>query len=195
MATRCDTHPVAASLLPGSNARWATRAKMTRSTASPSNLRRLATRRIAAPIPNRSHNRSNVQDPPTRRESRTSPSTPSATAPPPGVGPPEAVDHLRYRGPPARVPLVVGELQVGHHRPVPVRPPRLPQIHAYTKSRLRAPCRATRHKSCAYTISPITDPRKPLTRPDTLRKSRICLRTAEVRSKAAVTSALVISRR
>src|ERR1019366_10402547 len=83
--------------------------------------------------------------------------------------------------PRARVPLVVGELQVGHHRPVPVRPPRLPQVHAYTKSRLRAPCRATRHKSCAYTISPIPDPLKPLTRPNPLRKPRICLRTAEVR--------------
>src|ERR1035437_269130 len=96
-----------------------------------------------------------------------------------GVRTPEVVDHLRYRGPRVRVPLVVCELQVGHHRPVPVRPPRFSQVHAYTKSRLRAPCRATRHKSCAYTISPIPDPLKPLTRPNTLRKARICLRTAE----------------
>src|SRR5665648_187517 len=44
------------------------------------NRRRLATRRIAAPIPRRSHNRSNVQDPPTRREPRTSTSTSWAAA-------------------------------------------------------------------------------------------------------------------
>src|SRR5665811_1725275 len=92
------------------------------------------------------------------------------------------MDHLRHRATGLRMPFVVRQLQVGHHRPVPVRPPRFPQVHAYTKSRDRAPCRATRHKSCAYTISPITDHSKPLTRQNVLAKPQICLRTAEVRS-------------
>src|SRR5665647_3194484 len=39
-----------------------------------------ASRRVAAPIPKRSHNRSKVQAPPTRRESRTSTSTSWAAA-------------------------------------------------------------------------------------------------------------------
>ena len=42
------------------------------------------------------------------------------------VGPPEAVDHLRDRVPADRVPLVVRQLQIAHHRAVPVGPPRLP---------------------------------------------------------------------
>src|SRR5665647_1480697 len=102
------------------------------------------------------------------------------------VRPAEVVDHLRHRGPRVRMPLVVRELQVGHHRPVPVRPPRFSQVHAYTKSRECAPCRATRRESCAYTISLIPHPLKPLTRPNTLRKPRICLRTAEVRTNSQV---------
>ena len=79
------------------------------------------------------------------------------------------------------MPFVVHQAQVGHHRPVPVRPPRFPQAHAYTKSRDHATRRATRHKSCDYTISPITDHSKPLTRQNVLAKPRICLRTAEIR--------------
>ena len=47
------------------------------------------------------------------------------------VGPPEAVDHLRDRVPADRVPLVVRQLQVAHHRAVRVGPPCLPQEHAY----------------------------------------------------------------
>ena len=36
------------------------------------------------------------------------------------------------RVPADRVPLVVRQLQIAHHRAVPVAPPRLPQEHAYT---------------------------------------------------------------
>jgi hypothetical protein len=59
--------------------------------------------------------------------------------------PTKAVDHLRHRATGLRVPFVVCELQVGHHRTVPVGPPRLPQVHAYTKSCDCAPCPAKRH--------------------------------------------------
>jgi hypothetical protein len=41
------------------------------------------------------------------------------------VGPPEAVDHFRDRIPADRVPLVVRQLQVAHHRAVSVGAPRL----------------------------------------------------------------------
>ncbi len=78
MATRSATQPVAASFEPDSRARWATREKITRSTASPSSLRPSATRRTAAPIPSRSQTWSSVQAAPRRRESRTSTSTPAA---------------------------------------------------------------------------------------------------------------------
>ena len=47
------------------------------------------------------------------------------------VGPPEVVDHLRHRVAADRVPLVVRQLQIRHHRAIPVGPPRLPQEHAY----------------------------------------------------------------
>ena len=140
---------------PGSRARWATSAKITRSTASPSSRRPAATRRIAAPIPSRSQTRSSVHAPPSRRESRTSTS-------PPGrrgrgllrgqeprdrghqplqrvlvdlLGAAEVVDHLRRRRAGLRMPLVVRQLQVGHHRAVPVGAPGLPQVHTYTPPR------------------------------------------------------------
>ncbi len=80
MATRSATHFVAASFEPGSSARWATSVNTTRSTTSPSRRRPVAARRIAAPIPSRSHTRSNVHAPPRRRELTTSTSIPVAAA-------------------------------------------------------------------------------------------------------------------
>ena len=47
------------------------------------------------------------------------------------VRPPGAVDHLRDRVPTERVPLVVRQLPIAHHRAVLVLPLRLPQEHAY----------------------------------------------------------------
>jgi hypothetical protein len=50
------------------------------------------------------------------------------------IRPPEVVDHLRDRVPADRVSLVVRQLQIRHHRAVPVGPPRLPQEHAYNST-------------------------------------------------------------
>ena len=72
MHTRSATHRVAASFEPGSSARCATSAKITRSTASASSRRPAAARRTAAPIPSRSQSRSSIHAPPSRRESSTS---------------------------------------------------------------------------------------------------------------------------
>ncbi len=80
IATRSATHFVPASLLPGSSARCATSANITRSTAGPSRRRPVAAVRIAAPIPSCSQTRSNVQAPPSRRESTISTSAPPAAA-------------------------------------------------------------------------------------------------------------------
>jgi hypothetical protein len=48
------------------------------------------------------------------------------------VGAPEVVDHFGGRGAGLWVALVVRQLQVGHHRAVPVGPPTLPQVHDHT---------------------------------------------------------------
>jgi hypothetical protein len=48
------------------------------------------------------------------------------------------------------------------------------------ESRPCAPCRATRHKSGACTITPITDPLKPLTSRSTRPEPPVCLPTAQV---------------
>jgi hypothetical protein len=80
IATRSASQPVAVSLLPGSSARCATNAKITRSVASPSRRRPSAARRIAAPMPRRSQSRSSIHAPPSRRESRISTSVPAAAA-------------------------------------------------------------------------------------------------------------------
>jgi len=79
-ATRSATQRVPASFEPGSQARCATSAKQTRSTASTSNRRPAATARSAAPMPSRSHNRSSVHTAPSRRESSTSTSAAAAAA-------------------------------------------------------------------------------------------------------------------
>ncbi|HEX5345941.1 MAG TPA: hypothetical protein VFW64_02390 [Pseudonocardiaceae bacterium] len=50
------------------------------------------------------------------------------------VGPPETVDHLRDRVTADRVALVVRQLQIAHHRAVPVGPPGLPREHAYNST-------------------------------------------------------------
>ncbi len=80
IAIRSATQPVAASLEPGSSARWATSAKITRSTASASHRRPSVARWMAAPMPRRSQMRSSTQAPPSRRESRISTSVPAAAA-------------------------------------------------------------------------------------------------------------------
>ena len=152
-------------------------------------------------MPSRSHSRSSVHAPPSRRESRTSTSAPESgrdrvgrvqkpgdrrhqpaqRGPVHRLGPAEVVDHLRGRHPGVRMPLVVRQLQVPHHRPVPVRAPRLPQVHAHQSSRKSCCCRATRPKSCAYRLS------RPATRHPSKHgacnadQARICLPTAEVR--------------
>lgn len=82
--TACSlAHPVAASLLAGSSARWATRANTTCSTTSVSRRRHAAARRIAAPMPSRSETLSKVQAPPGRRQSHASDICGSPAWPPP----------------------------------------------------------------------------------------------------------------
>jgi len=100
------------------------------------------------------------------------------------LSPTKVVDHLRDRVPGPRVPLVVRQLKVGNHRPVPVRPPRLPQIHAHHSTGQSPLCRATRHKSCAYTKSRTGKPTMPLTCDDAGDQARMCPSSSEVRSVA-----------
>ncbi len=80
MNTRSATHRVAASLLAGSSARCAASAKIIRSAAVPSTRRPAATWRIACPISSRSHTRSSVHAPPSRRDSTISTPAPAAAA-------------------------------------------------------------------------------------------------------------------
>lgn len=72
MTTRSTTQRVAARLLAGSRARWATSANTTSSATSTAAV----ARRIAAPMPSRSHNRSCVHAPPNQREATISTSPP-----------------------------------------------------------------------------------------------------------------------
>jgi len=65
------------------------------------------------------------------------------------------------------MPLVVRQLQVAGHRPVPVGPPHLPQVHIYKSSQTTSVCRATHQHACAYTISSLQTTRKPATRANT----------------------------
>ena len=76
MTTRSTTQRVAARLLAGSRARWATSANTTSSATSTAAV----ARRIAAPMPSRPHNRSCVHAPPNQREATIS------TSPPRGGG-------------------------------------------------------------------------------------------------------------
>ncbi len=93
----------------------------------------------------------------------------------------EIVDHLRDRATGLRVPLVVRQLQVAHHRPVTIRATGLPQVHAHNPSGSARRCRPTRRRSCAYTISAARAPLKPVTSGNAVDQARICLPTAEVR--------------
>ena len=102
------------------------------------------------------------------------------------LGPTEAVDHLRDRVAGIGVPLVMRQLQIAHHRTVPVRSPALPQIHANRSPHTRSPRRATRQESCAYTKRPIKQPLSALTSTNPVDQAGICLPTAEVRSEVVV---------
>jgi len=73
------------------------------------------------------------------------------------VRPAEAVDHLGDRAAGARVPLVVRQLQVRHHRAVLIDPPGLPKVHAYTIRPSSLLGRPTRRKACAYANSAFPD--------------------------------------
>jgi hypothetical protein len=83
MATRSAAQRTAASFEPGSRHRWATNAKHTRSTSSPSRRRPSAAEPRASPIPRRSHNRSNTYAPPNGLESTISTSDPTPVPAPP----------------------------------------------------------------------------------------------------------------
>ena len=166
MATRSATQRVVASLEPGSSARCATSAKITRSAAAPSSQRPAATSRIARPIYSRSHSWPSTHAPPSRREPGASTSAVAAAATacsgsrnrsidatsrasasrPALVRAAEVVDHLGDRAAGARVPLVVRQLQVGHHAAVLVDPPGLTQVHAYKPSHRSSPKRATQFR-------------------------------------------------
>jgi hypothetical protein len=74
------------------------------------------------------------------------------------------------------VPLVVRQLQVGDHRPVPVGPLGLPQVHTYTTAHIRARRRVTRPNSCAYTSSRSGTTCNPLTSTNALSRAALCLR-------------------
>ena len=154
-ARRGPPSEVAASFEDGANARFATSANSTRSTTG---SRRVpaARRRSRVSIPSRCHSPSSSHAPPSGRDSTNSrPGTPTtrARSGPAGdgldahhagqradqaldrgpvelIGAAEGVQHLRPGGLRGRVPLVVGQLQVGHLRPVPVPPGRRTHEHA-----------------------------------------------------------------
>ena len=148
------TQRVAASLLPGSSARWATSANSTRSTASAvqaSPGRDPAQRGAdAEPLPQpvqhpRPTEASRVQhldlaglrgrDRLLRvEEPRDRGHQPGQRVAVHGLGAAEAVDHLRRGHPGDRMAFAVRQLQIRHRRTVAVAPLRLPQVHAYTTS-------------------------------------------------------------
>lgn len=109
--------------------------------------------------------------------------------------PPEVVDHLRHRAAGLRMPLVVRELQVRHHRAVPVAPSRLPQVHTYTSPHERLPRSATRPKSCAYKNPDCRTTNTPLTCANAVDQGRICLPAAELRSVPGIRASSATWRR
>jgi hypothetical protein len=151
---------VATSLDPGSSACWATSASSIRSICSPSSWWSLAAQRIAAPMPRRS-----------RAGPAATPAQPAGVEdlhlgaggrrdrlvgledagdgghqstqcfPVDLVDAAEVVDHLGYRAADHRMAFAVRPLQMAHHRAVPVGPPRLPRVHAYTSPTQRWPVR------------------------------------------------------
>ena len=71
----------------------------------------------------------------------------------------EVVDHRRRRHPGLRVPGVMRQLQVTHHRTVPVRAPRLPQVHAHQSSRSSALLSSDTPKVvCLHEFTPLNPP-------------------------------------
>ena len=141
--------------------------------------------RSASAMPSRCHISSSTNAPPKRRESTIS--TSDASEEPVAAGSrirlidetsqrllvdlvlaSEVVDHLRHRHAGHRVPLAVGELQIGDLRAVLVPTAGLSQVHTYFIS----------HKSrsinisCAYTIQTLRSSR-------TLRPGAMLTRTPE----------------
>jgi hypothetical protein len=135
MATRSATQRVAASLEPGSRARWATSAKQMRSTARASRRRPSAARRRARPRPRRPKSAIEhegaavaagiddfyVQTRPGRYSVGRVEETADRSYQAPQclavdlVGAAEVVDDLGHGGAGLGVALIVGELQVADH--------------------------------------------------------------------------------
>src|SRR5665811_2585250 len=126
MATRSATQRVAASLEPGSRARWATSAKQMRSTTAASRRRPSAACRRALPMPRRAKSASSTKAPQCLAVDL--------------VGASEVVDDLGHGGAGLGVALVVGELQVADHGAVLVAPPCLPEVHTYKIARRTCSC-------------------------------------------------------
>jgi len=166
--TRCATHVVQASLEPGSRARWATNAKITRSAKAPRSGGRPrpgGPRRRSRGAPTAGRHPGAAQAPAVQHldlptgvaghsggdglgrveEPGDRGHQPGQPGPVHGLGPPEVVDHLGGRGTGVGMAFVVRQLQVAHRRPVPVPAPRLPQVHAYMKPQLCYTASETAH--------------------------------------------------
>ena len=86
------------------------------------------------------------------------------------------------------VPLVVRQLQVGDLRPVPIRPPGPAQVPAQHSSAEQLPCRATRHKPCAFEELRPGATTMPLTCGDAVNQGLMCPTSANSGLEAAAGS-------